>query len=129
MTSRSGSGSGPADDDLMKPSEVAEIFGVAVATVARWARTGAVPFTLTPGGHRRYHWADVKGLFGDVEPEQERLEEDVARLYDQGWTIRQVADKFGLSYRVTHRILQARTTLRSRGGSPWGTSNSRGSLE
>jgi transposase len=129
MSTPSGSGSGPADDDLLRPREVAEIFGVAVTTVAQWARSGAMPCMLTPGGHRRYRWADVRAVFGDLDPEQEKLEEDVARLYDQGWTIRQVAEKFSLSYGVTRRILRQRTTLRSRGGSPRGESGSHGELE
>ena len=34
--------------------EVAELFAVHPATVARWAEAGRIPFFLTPGGHRRY---------------------------------------------------------------------------
>nr|WP_285574370.1 helix-turn-helix domain-containing protein [Actinoallomurus iriomotensis] len=43
-------------------------------------------------------------------------EEDAARLYDQGWTIRQVAEKFDCSYGAMRRILQRHTTLRNRNG-------------
>jgi excisionase family DNA binding protein len=101
-------------DDLLTPREVARVFGVYVATVATWARAGRLVFTRTPGGHRRYRWADVRTLFTEQDPLQEQLEEDAARLYQQGWSIRQVAEKFGYSYGIMRRILMRRTTLRTR---------------
>jgi transposase len=106
------------DDFLLKPKEVADIFGVRTTTIARWARTGRLPSKLTVGGHRRYRWAQVRALLKPVEvgTEQERLEQDAARLYDQGWTIRRVAEKFDYGYGAMRHILQRRTTLRSRGG-------------
>lgn len=70
----------------------------------------------TPGGHRRYRLADVRvfleSLATPVDPEQEKLETDAVRLYDQGWSIRQVADRFGYGYSTMRRILLRRTTLR-----------------
>jgi transposase len=42
--------------------------------------------------------------------------EDAVRLYEQGWSIRQVADKFDTSYGATRRVLSRHTTLRIRGG-------------
>lgn len=72
----------------------------------------------TLGGHRRYRLADVRALLerltAPVDPEQEQLEMDAARLYNQGWSIRQVAAKFDYSYGAMRRILLRRTTLRSR---------------
>jgi hypothetical protein len=44
------------------------------------------------------------------------LEEELVRLYEQGWSVRQVAEKFGYSYGVTRRILMRHTVLRSKGG-------------
>jgi hypothetical protein len=44
------------------------------------------------------------------------LEEDLVRLYEPGWSVRQVAEKFGYSYGVTRRILMRHTVLRSKGG-------------
>lgn len=35
-------------------SDVARLFGVSPATVARWTREGKLPFVLTLGGQRRY---------------------------------------------------------------------------
>lgn len=35
-------------------SEVARLFEVSPATVARWTREGRLPFVLTLGGQRRY---------------------------------------------------------------------------
>lgn len=43
-----------SDDTLLRPWEVAQIFGVDVKTVARWAKGGLLSSIKTPGGHRRY---------------------------------------------------------------------------
>ncbi|MDN3357909.1 helix-turn-helix domain-containing protein [Actinomadura sp. DC4] len=51
---------------------------------------------------------------------EQRIAGDAARLYDQGWTIRQVAARFGCSYGVMRRILRTQVRLRNRGGSPRG---------
>jgi excisionase family DNA binding protein len=51
----------PPEESLLTPREVAEMLGVRVTTVGRWARTGILkPVTRTPGGHRRYDRADVQ---------------------------------------------------------------------
>jgi excisionase family DNA binding protein len=102
------------DDDLLTPREVAQVFGVNAATIGTWARAGRLVFTRTPGGHRRYRWADIRTLLTERDPVQVQLEEDAVRLYQQGWTIRQVAEKFGYSYGGMRRILTRRTTLRPR---------------
>lgn len=57
---------GPAA--LLSPGEVAALFGVHVATVARWSNEGRLPALLTPGGHRRYRRADVEALLGEPGP-------------------------------------------------------------
>jgi len=107
--------SGP-DDDLLRPREVAELMGVRTATIARWAREGLLKAVLTPGGHRRYRRTEIHDLLKSVtDPEQETTEEDAARLCDQGWTIRQVAEKFDCSYGRMRRILRKHTSLRNRG--------------
>lgn len=41
-------------DELLRPREVADLFGVRTATIARWAREGRLMPFRTPGGHRRY---------------------------------------------------------------------------
>ncbi|GLY78504.1 hypothetical protein Airi01_067710 [Actinoallomurus iriomotensis] len=107
------------DNELLKPREAAELCGVSVATLAVWARTGKLtPNVLTPGGHRRYRLADIRAFLQSTttpkEADQEQLEVDAVRLYDQGWSIRQVADKFDYSYGTMRRILLKRTTLRRR---------------
>jgi lambda repressor-like predicted transcriptional regulator len=43
------------------------------------------------------------------------LAADAARLYDQGWSIRQVAEKFDYSYDAMRRVLGKHITLRNRG--------------
>ncbi|GLY88611.1 helix-turn-helix domain-containing protein [Actinoallomurus iriomotensis] len=108
------------DNDWLTPREVAEILGVSAATVGRWARTGMLePAVRTPGGHRRYRRVDVleaRDCNQSTEPDtdQEQMKQEVVRLYEQGWPIRRVAEKFGFSYTKTRRILVARTSLRRR---------------
>jgi excisionase family DNA binding protein len=114
--------SDPFDDALLKPREVAEMLGVHTATVTLWVRIGRLkPSVVTPGGHRRYRRVDVRA-FGDAEglmaatPERVRMEVDAVRLYEQGWSIRQVAARFGCGYGRMRRILLRHTELRSRSG-------------
>lgn len=53
---------GHGDDELLRPCEVAQIFGVRTPTIARWAREGKLPAMETPGGHRRYRRSAVLAL-------------------------------------------------------------------
>jgi excisionase family DNA binding protein len=101
-------------DDLLRPREVAEIFGVRTSTIARWARDGKLTPLRTPGGHRRYVRSAIRdALSEDPDPE---FVEDAVRLYNEGWSIRQVAERFECGYGVMRRILSAHVTLRNRGG-------------
>jgi excisionase family DNA binding protein len=59
-------------DDLMRPREVAEIFGVRTTTIARWAREGRLTPLRTPGGHRRYRRAAILRLLATDEPDRRR---------------------------------------------------------
>lgn len=98
------------------------MLGVRTATVGLWARVGVLkPFVRMPGGHRRYRRADVlsfrEGLRpAALSPEQEKMEQDAARLYEQGWSIRRVAAQFNCDYGRMRRILLNRTSLRDRKG-------------
>jgi excisionase family DNA binding protein len=47
---------------LMTPAEVATAFRVDPKTVTRWAKAGKLSSVRTPGGHRRYREAEVRGL-------------------------------------------------------------------
>lgn len=104
------------DDDLLKPREVAELLGVTTATVGRWARDGVLkPAMRTPGGQRRYRRADALALQSSPTPAPPgRREVDAVRLYDQGWSIRRVAEEFGYGYSTMRRVLLKHTRLRSR---------------
>lgn len=108
-------------DDLLTPREVAMIFGVRTTTIARWAREGRLASLLTPGGHRRYSRAEVRELLAaeaDAGPDVERqkMVEDAVHLYDQGWSIRQVAQRFDCGYGAMRRLLAGQVLLRNRGG-------------
>lgn len=75
------------------------------------------PAIRTPGGHRRYRRVDVLEFrdshqAADSSPEQEQIRQDVVRLYEQGWSIRRVAEEFVFSYGKARRILSAGTSLR-----------------
>jgi hypothetical protein len=78
----------------------------------------------TLGGHRRYSRAEIRTLLGGKVHERQELPvtdrqgmaEDAVRLYNQGWSIRQVAAQFGCSYGIMRRILGKHATLRSRSG-------------
>ena len=101
---------GSQDDRLLTPREVAELFGVRTTTIARWVREGRLTSFLTPGGHRRYHLPEVRALLNTTKPapsEAERqMTQDAVRLYERGWSIRQVAEKFDVDYTTMRRFLK-----------------------
>lgn len=106
------------DDALLTPREVAKLLGVRTSTVAWWARTGELePAMRTVGGHRRYRRADVDAFrMVTPDPDRLRMEYDAVRLYQQGWSIRQVAARFDCGYGTMRRILLRHISLRSRNG-------------
>ena len=42
------------------PAEVAEMLMVSPITVRKWAQDGELKAVTTPGGHRRFKWADIQ---------------------------------------------------------------------
>jgi excisionase family DNA binding protein len=93
---RSGSGPGletrelpvreDLQEDLLRPREVAAIFGVRTSTLARWARDGRLTPLRTPGGHRRYSRAAVRDvLAADAEPD--RSQEQMGPGQDRGLSL------------------------------------------
>ena len=52
----------PNPDELMTPAEVARRIGVSPITVRSWVSKGWLKSRVTPGGHRRYLWADIENL-------------------------------------------------------------------
>lgn len=55
-------------DELLKPAEVAAMFGVHGKTIQRWSESGALPAIRTLGGHRRYRRSDVMRLMNEQRP-------------------------------------------------------------
>ncbi len=54
------------DNELLTPSEVAEMFRVNPKTVTRWAREGRITAVRTLGGHRRFRAAEIRQLLDTV---------------------------------------------------------------
>ncbi len=54
---------------LLRPGEVAAIFGVNAKTVARWAKEGRLRSLRTPGGHMRLYADDVRALMAEQQME------------------------------------------------------------
>lgn len=50
------------NDKLLHPWEAAQMMGVSIKTLSRWAKAGKVPFIKTLGGHRRYKRAAITAL-------------------------------------------------------------------
>jgi len=60
-----------AANELLTPSEVAELFRVNPKTVTRWARAGKISAVRTLGGHRRFPAAEIHRFLeevGDLTP-------------------------------------------------------------
>lgn len=49
-------------DALLRPGQVAVLFGVSPKTVSRWAEAGRLPVVRTTGGHRRFRAGHVDAL-------------------------------------------------------------------
>ncbi len=62
-------------ENLLTPSEVANLFRVDPKTVTRWARAGKLSSIRTLGGHRRYREAEVRELLGGL-PRQRQVDAD-----------------------------------------------------
>jgi excisionase family DNA binding protein len=55
-----------ADNELLTPGEVAEMFRVNPKTVTRWARAGKISAVRTLGGHRRFRASEIRRLQEEV---------------------------------------------------------------
>jgi excisionase family DNA binding protein len=49
-----------AENELLTPAEVAEMFRVNPKTVTRWARAGKISAVRTLGGHRRFKADEIR---------------------------------------------------------------------
>ena len=55
-----------ADNELLTPGEVADMFRVNPKTVSRWARAGKISAVRTLGGHRRFRASDIRRRLEEV---------------------------------------------------------------
>ena len=95
---------------------VIALLGVRTPMIARWAHEGKLTPLRTSGDHRRYSRADIRRILTDeMTPHdaQQQLAEDAARPYNQGWSIRQVAERQQLR---RHAPIFANTSSREAAG-------------
>lgn len=51
-----------ATSDWVRISDAAELLGVDIATVRRWADRGKISHSVTFGGHRRFRRSDIETI-------------------------------------------------------------------
>jgi excisionase family DNA binding protein len=56
-----------AENELLTPSEVADMFRVNPKTVTRWARAGRISAVRTLGGHRRFRASEIRRFIEEVD--------------------------------------------------------------
>ncbi len=55
-----------AQNELLTPAEVAEMFRVNPKTVTRWARAGKITAIRTLGGHRRFSADEIRTILDNA---------------------------------------------------------------
>lgn len=58
-----------AQDRLLTPAEVAQLFRVNPKTVTRWARAGKIHAIRTLGGHRRFRESEIMAFLAEAQQE------------------------------------------------------------
>ncbi|MGH9367359.1 MAG: MerR family DNA-binding transcriptional regulator [Thermoanaerobaculia bacterium] len=53
-----------SEPEFLSRGQVAQLFGVSVSTVTRWARLGLLPVFRTPGGHYRFPAEETRRAAG-----------------------------------------------------------------
>jgi excisionase family DNA binding protein len=62
----------PGKPAFLSRHEVADLFGVSVSTVTRWARQGLLKTLRTPGGHYRFPTGETRRAAARATPEETR---------------------------------------------------------
>jgi excisionase family DNA binding protein len=60
----------PGKPAFLSRREVADLFGVSVSTVTRWARQGLLKTLRTPGGHYRFPSEETRRAAARPTPEE-----------------------------------------------------------
>lgn len=69
----------PETEQWLPLTKAAEVLGVHMTTLRRWADSGQIPFMLTPGGHRRFALSDLNHFAA------ERRQVPATRSIEQMW--------------------------------------------
>jgi excisionase family DNA binding protein len=59
---------------MLTIGQAAQLLGVDVSSLRRWARQGKITFVRTPGGHRRFLRSELELLAGLEQPSRGVLE-------------------------------------------------------
>lgn len=57
----------PYTDRLLKPGEVASLFGVTPKCVTDWVKAGKITAQRTFGGHRRYRESEIRAALDELK--------------------------------------------------------------
>jgi excisionase family DNA binding protein len=80
-------------EDTISPGEAARLLAVSPRTLRDWSKKGRISFTLTLGGHRRYHKTDVLLLRTALCPESQS-----PAAAGTAWELQELLD------RIAHRL-------------------------
>jgi hypothetical protein len=91
-----------ADETPLTAGDIAREFGVTTKQVVNWDKTGVLKAAFrTPGGHRRYHAADITRLRSNLPARSLRDDagtEEITRLRDtENLTWKEIGVKFRMS--------------------------------
>lgn len=90
----------------LRSEEVAAALGMSAASISRYARAGRIPFTQTPGGHRRFNIDEVhSALDATSRVNLTSMPVPTGRVNiapDQSDTVRSTADEYRSAIRTVY---------------------------
>lgn len=92
------------------------MLGISPATVQRYAREGRIPFSLTPGGHRRFDIDEVKRALGVREEVDETAEPRLEERGGRPTATAVIVTALGLEFEAVVESLEDTEARRLAGG-------------